>query len=147
MTEREHIWKPLRENLTGVHFLRVENTAVTGAPDINGCRGGREIWIEAKIFAGNKIHFRPTQIPWIARRSAHGGTVWILARKDDRLLLYSSRALPILLQQGVAAIDGIKGIRADPMDVTGLAQFSTSKPFDWPALEAHLFGDSINVNG
>ena len=138
MTEKSHIWKPLRENTPNVQWTRVENTAVPGAPDIHGFRHGRDIWIETKIFHGNKISFRPTQIAWIMKRQAHGGNTWILARRNDSMLLYKSTALQTLLDAGVVAIDGVKSGRANP-DLVFTESLAFPKPFNWQRLETVLF--------
>jgi len=103
------------------------------------------VWLELKVFKGNRIQFRPSQVAWISRRVAHGGRVYILARKDDRLILYEGKQLHDLLEAGVAAIDDVKGPKALTPAIVSLAYFITTqhnKQFDWPALENALFPPS-----
>lgn len=138
MTERKHIWPLLKQNISAA-WTRIENTAVPGAPDVHG-QNGTSVWIENKIFTGRKLHFRPSQPAWIMRHVAHGGRVFIIARKNDTLLLWRGSDLPELLRRGTASVDGIASPVAPPGLSVDLAVWASSKPFDWPGLQKVLFG-------
>ena len=101
MTETTGVNKLVRDHAVGVHWMRVENTATPGTPDLNGCHCGREAWIESKLIrTGNKIHFQPTQAPWIIHRTACGSRVFILVRRGDELRLWSGGEIGELLTRG-----------------------------------------------
>lgn len=79
-----------RKNMPKVHWQRIENTAGSGVPDINGCFHC-EVWIEFKEARGKTIILRPEQVAWLMRRSRAGGRCFIAVRRktkrDDQLLL------------------------------------------------------------
>ena len=104
--------------------MRVENSAGTGQPDLNGCWHGIEVWVELKIFKGNQLIFRSTQPEWIRRRIGAGGRVFVLARKDDTLYLYD----------GLSA-----GNRSAETWLNVLPLFCTSIPFDYDGLLKKIF--------
>lgn len=105
--------------------MRVENLVGTGQPDVNGCLNGVEVWVELKyVRSGWAIKFQPTQPAWILKRTAYGGRVFILARKDDTFYLYRGAQVRELLD---------RGLRVDPL-------LRLEKPFNWPRLLEVLFG-------
>ena len=55
------------------HWVRVENTAGVGMPDVNVSIRGREHWIELKRLIGGKLHMRAAQVNFAKKRIAHGG--------------------------------------------------------------------------
>lgn len=72
----------LREDL---HMCRVENSAISGMPDVEGCFRGNQFWIELKCIdrpmkesTSLRPKFRPTQIPWMKRRLGAHGKVFVL---------------------------------------------------------------------
>lgn len=132
MTEQAHVWAPLRRNTpVGVHWNRIENTAGTGMADLNGCHRGVEVWIENKIYKGNRVEFRPTQPGWIMTRRMAGGRVFVLARKDDSFLLYDGGRVLQLAEQGIGTP----------------ALFVTNKhdgTWDWGGLLCTIFGHTVD---
>lgn len=67
----------IRESL---HMCRLENSAVKGTPDVEGCLCGNQFWIELKTeprrsYKDTKIKpkFQDGQIPWFKRRIKAGG--------------------------------------------------------------------------
>ena len=128
MKESTHVWGPLRKNSpVSVHWNRIENAVGTGMSDLEGCHGGVSVWVENKVYEGNKVHFQPTQPVWIIRRRMAGGRVFVLARKLDTFYLYDGARVNDLIR------DGIK----TPAD------FTMSKPWDWSALLAAIFGHNV----
>jgi|TARA_R100000455_G_C6164861_1_gene48669 penicillin-binding protein-related factor A (putative recombinase) len=91
MAKEKNLWLLVRDNLKDFHLQRIE-TGMTGSgvPDVNGCYAGVEFWLELKDVStnSNKIGLRVMQVSWIARRVAHGGKVFVLARKLNKLYLY-----------------------------------------------------------
>jgi hypothetical protein len=137
------LWKVMRGKLTHCAWDRIENSVSAGISDLHVTSRGISRWIELKVFKSNKLIFQPSQPPWIARQTMHGGKVLILARKHDqnldRLLLFKGCQLPQLLEAGVASIDGAPPTgRADVL-VIEQAVFQTPRPFDWKALEHAMF--------
>jgi hypothetical protein len=137
MTEREHIYKPMRKALPGVDWLRIENLVGEGMADINGCLKGVEAWIETKIVNGNQIRFQPFQPAWLINRLAHGGRAFVLARKDDELMLWGGLALNNLLR--------LVEERGDKLVVDHrlvLPSLALLKPFNWSALSTIIFHEA-----
>jgi hypothetical protein len=142
MTEQRHVWEPLRKATSPpVDWMRLENLVGTGMSDANGCLNGVEVWVEHKIVKGHRIIFRPTQPAWMTRRAIHGGRVFVLARKDDFLYLWSGPGLRVLLQscqtQGDTLVADYRA--ADPV-------LLLPKPFDWQLLLETLFGHKATEN-
>lgn len=133
MTEKSHVW-PLLKNLLNVDFMRVENNAGTGAPDVNGCYMGVSVWIENKIIKGKRTTFQPTQPSWIFTRTNHGGRVFVLARKDDTLYLYEGWRVRQWAVAGRVLSDG--GISVEPQNPI----LTLEKPYDYLALRTAIFG-------
>jgi hypothetical protein len=82
----------IRERLPG-HLVRIENLAGIGQPDVNGCHEGSEAWVELKVVKGNYIYFRSSQIAFFSRRCKEKGRVFVLARKDDDILVFKAESV------------------------------------------------------
>jgi Holliday junction resolvase len=136
----QQLWHVMRDNLLRVNWDRIENSVTTGISDLIGTKNGRVVWVELKVFEGNKIHFQKTQPAWIYQKLAAGGNVYILARNLERLLLYEGKQLRRLIEARVATVEGasIRG-RADAAEIEAAALLIISKPFDWCSLENALF--------
>ena len=70
-----------------LHLIRIENSVLSGTPDVEGVFEGSQFWIELKVAEPQKtetskitIKFRPAQIPWIQRRSEAGGRAFVLVQ-------------------------------------------------------------------
>ena len=127
MAKEKNLWLLLRENITEVHWQRIE-TGMTGAgiPDVNGCAKGKEFWIELKeVHSGNSLTLRPMQVAWLAKRAMHGGQVFVLARKNNIIKLYH--------------IDSLE--RAHDLVKTGFkseALVTLEIPYEWKTLYSAL---------
>jgi hypothetical protein len=135
--KESYFWSQVKAGLTSaeVDLCRIENTAGSGISDVNACCGGREIWIELKVFHGNRLYFRNSQRAWIVRRGQVGGRVFILARRDDEILLY--RAIDIVVGPHTTGSDG-KSFSVAAEDLP-LPIFRGAKPFKWNLIRAILF--------
>ncbi len=134
MTERQGAWEPLRKALPHVHWQRLENLVGSGVPDVNGCLNGIEAWVETKLIKGNQITFQPFQPAWLLKRLHHGGRVFVLARKDDTLMLWGGSALAELLR---SVKERGKVLVADYNDSIPLVL--THQPFNWRVIANVLF--------
>lgn len=79
---------------------RIENGISSGAPDVNGCLSGEDVWMELKSpqrtpkrattalmnCAGNHPLLQ-TQINWFARQRQASGIAFILVRTEHHLIL------------------------------------------------------------
>jgi len=84
----KHFWGDIRKNVTGPHWQRIESgQAGVGIPDLNGCMGGVEVWVELKIIVGTKIRLTTHQIIWLRQRWHHGGRSFVLARHPKTKLM------------------------------------------------------------
>jgi Holliday junction resolvase len=137
MKESE-FWRQVKVGLEaqGAHLSRIENTAGSGIPDVNACRGGVEVWIELKIFHGRRLYFRNSQRSWIFRRDAAGGQIFVLARKDERLFLYCGIDC---VRVSSSSMVGDKSFSVLDVDLPNPI-YSCMKPFKWPQIRDAIFG-------
>ena len=129
MAREKDLWLLLKNNLTDIHFQRIE-TGLTGSgvPDVNGCAKGKEFWIELKeIHRGKSLTLRPMQVAWMAKRSAVGGQVFVLARKQDVIKLYH-----------VDGLSGAKELQENPKGFYQQSLVTLIKPYEWGNLYSAL---------
>ena len=129
MAKEKDLWLLLKNNLTDIHFQRIE-TGLTGSgvPDVNGCAKGKEFWIELKeIHRGKSLTLRPMQVAWMAKRSAVGGQVFVLARKQDVIKLYH-----------VDGLSGAKELQENPKGFYQKSLVTLIKPYEWDNLYSAL---------
>lgn len=129
MAREKDLWLLLKNNLTDIHFQRIE-TGLTGSgvPDVNGCAKGKEFWIELKeIHRGKSLTLRPMQVAWMAKRSAVGGQVFVLARKQDVIKLYH-----------VDGLSGAKELQENPKGFYQNSLITLIKPYEWGNLYSAL---------
>ena len=108
-------WNSIRKALTEVHWQRIETATSQGVPDVNGCCGGDEFWLELKVVTGNKVHLRADQAAWLMRRADAGGTVWIVIRHKDDIKLYDRYQSNDLIMDGMVTVPRVL----------------FEKPYDW----------------
>jgi Holliday junction resolvase len=115
------LWKLLRENVTGVHWTRIESWSSPGVPDVNGCASFGEFWIELKVAKNNKIALSPHQISWLISRCRIGGRAFVLTRegRKDPLFLFSGFQARELATSSILEIEPMVKIEA---------------PYDWDIL-------------
>jgi penicillin-binding protein-related factor A (putative recombinase) len=127
MAKEKNLWALLRDNLLDFHLQRIE-TGMTGSgvPDVNGCKKGKEFWVELKeIHSGNSLTLRPMQVSWLAKRAMHGGQVFVLARKNDEIKLFH--------------VDGLEGVQQLVKDgFKSKALLTLTIPYEWEALSSAL---------
>ena len=129
MAKEKDLWLLLKNNLTDIHFQRIE-TGLTGSgvPDVNGCAKGKEFWIELKeIHRGKSLTLRPMQVAWMAKRSAVGDQVFVLARKQDVIKLYH-----------VDGLSGAKELQENPKGFYQKSLVTLIKPYEWGNLYSAL---------
>ena len=129
MAREKDLWLLLKNNLTDIHFQRIE-TGLTGSgvPDVNGCAKGKEFWIELKeIHRGKSLTLRPMQVAWMAKRSAVGGQVFVLARKQNVIKLYH-----------VDGLSGAKELQENPKGFYQKSLVTLIKPYEWGNLYSAL---------
>jgi|TARA_B100001059_G_scaffold235860_1_gene283364 penicillin-binding protein-related factor A (putative recombinase) len=129
MARERDLWLLLKNNLTDIHFQRIE-TGLTGSgvPDVNGCAKGKEFWIELKeIHRGKSLTLRPMQVAWMAKRSAVGGQVFVLARKQNVIKLYH-----------VDGLSGAKELQENPKGFYQKSLVTLIKPYEWGNLYSAL---------
>jgi hypothetical protein len=97
MSPERNFWRLIRDHLPG-HKERVENAAVSGFPDVNGCSKGAEYWVELK--APNVRTVTPddvdrveklledTQYVWHNRRVRQGGRVFVAIKYATAVALF-----------------------------------------------------------
>ena len=77
------LWAEIRGHTSGIDWMRVENgQMMLGVPDVNGCRGGVEVWLELKATDAWAVVVRPEQCGWAERRMRSGGRVFLLTRRS-----------------------------------------------------------------
>lgn len=124
--KESYLWQTLRQGLPRVQWSRIESTAGSGIPDVNGFLDREEVWLELKIMRGSRLEFRQSQVAWIGRRLALGANnVFVLARKADELFLFDAH---VVLRPPVR-VEG-NSVWVEP----GNPVLTLQKPFDWQQL-------------
>ena len=82
------LWKLVKENLSDIHWTRIENRVGQGIPDCYGIKDGISIWVELKVIYNNKIKLSPFQKSWHFTHSLKGGRSFSLATTLPYRLLY-----------------------------------------------------------
>jgi Holliday junction resolvase len=115
------LWKLLRENVTDVHWTRIESWVSPGVPDVNGCASFGEFWIELKVAKNNKVTLSPHQISWLLSRCRVGGNAFVLTKEGRRgpLFLFSGLQAKELATSSILEIEPMVKIEA---------------PYDWDLL-------------
>jgi hypothetical protein len=145
MLESE-LWSLIKRGLDKnplIHSCRVESTVGTGMSDVNTCRAGVERWIELKVSHGNWLHFRNSQRGWIARRTAAGGVVLVLARHIDSLFLWN--APDLLTPDMVESVDD-KSFKVSLGLALPLKIDAWSKPYPWSTIADEIFRPRAATN-
>ena len=92
-------WKTVPRSMLDVN--RVENSAGTGMPDVEGFYKTDQFWLELKVAERPKSklteidvkHLRPKQVQWLHNRWLVGGNAWILLRVESTTSKSSSAYL------------------------------------------------------
>jgi hypothetical protein len=71
------LWKLVKENLSDIHWTRIENRVGQGIPDCYGIKDGISIWVELKVIHSKKIKISPFQKSWHFTHSLKGGRSFI----------------------------------------------------------------------
>jgi len=87
-------------------------------PDVNGCYGGHEFWLELKCTTSDRVSLSPFQVSWHMRRAASGGRSWILVGHSSHNAITLHR--------------GGDALRLMEDGVSSTIAFSYSAPIDWP---------------
>jgi len=82
------LWHLLRDNITDIHWVRIESWSTPGVPDLNGCAEFGEFWVELKIIKNKRVVLSPHQVAWHLTRARHSGVSFILAREAARTPLF-----------------------------------------------------------
>lgn len=140
--------KIFRKKLPDIDWTSIETGGTgKGIPDSNGCKNGREFWIEYKLTDAWAVGLEPEQVGWLTRRARFGGRVFVAVRRKttagprkggavDELWLYrgsDSRELKAL------------GIKDGPTPL-----FTTSggpSKWNWSAIRQALLVEQRLVSG
>jgi hypothetical protein len=102
------------KHLPEVHWQGIETGGTgRGIPDLNGCVGGVEFWIECKLTGAWAVTFEIGQVAWLERRARAGGRTFVAVRRHapsgprrgaaiDALYLYPGVAARTLSEKGMA---------------------------------------------
>ena len=130
-TEKK-LYQALKTNLRKVHWQRIETGALQqGVPDVNGCYGGREFWVELKCTTTDSVSLTPFQCSWHMRRASAGGRSWIMVAHSKHNVMTLHR--------------GVDAVRLLEQGVSSSIAFKINAPVDWPMVLSQLcLTDSLN---
>lgn len=137
MLERE-FWASVKNGLgqiQGTMLDRLENELGSGIPDVTACCGGRDAWLELKVFKGNFLWFRTSQRVWITKAALVGRRVFVLARDGDYVKLYDAFACMQAEHTPYAQRKAFSVHR----DKLPSPLFFNVKPINWANLHAIIF--------
>lgn len=126
-------WALLKKNLVGPHWVRVENTVMSGTPDVNGGFRGVERWIELKVATRNRlVKFQSAQVPWLFQRSLKGTLPVVLVLDDDLIKVFHPS---LSKSSSVSAGEGWHYV-----SIFGVGPLLTlTYPYEWSKLLDFLF--------
>jgi hypothetical protein len=91
----------MRDALRGKWFARrIENLAGAGTPDVVWASGVSGV-LELKVAVGNRVRFRPGQIPWMLAWIEHGGRGHVVVWHRERIKVFDGARALELHQNGV----------------------------------------------
>ena len=123
-TEKK-LYQALKTNLRKVHWQRIETGALQqGVPDVNGCYGGREFWVELKCTTTDSVSLTPFQCSWHMRRASAGGRSWIMVAHSKHNVMTLHR--------------GVDAVRLLEQGVSSSIAFEINAPVDWPMVLSQL---------
>lgn len=86
-TFRKNFVKWFKDLYPKDHIQNIESEATAaGVPDINACKGGKEVWIELKSGPLTKASIKPGQFVWHIKRAQAGGTTWVVQRLPNGVI-------------------------------------------------------------
>ena len=114
MADESIVYKTLKKLHPQAHWVRLEAWSAVGCPDVNGCLGGVDIWVESKevylssdrnlddsldaiVKAGNT---RKSQMAWLTLRALAGGNVYVGFMLNGKLIMLNGR-LSVRLKRGM----------------------------------------------
>jgi hypothetical protein len=138
-----YFWQQVKGGLESLdtHLSRVENTAGTGISDVTACHQGIEVWLELKIVHSKRLYFKNSQRIWIAKRTAVGGNVKVVARKDSELFVWDARPVVLDCPHTPSTDNKAFSIKEDDMPAP---LYHCRQPFNWREIKATIFGKSAN---
>ena len=90
------LWKTIRDKLPNFFIQRIETQIERGIPDVHYCVAGISGWIEGKYIKSpkrdnTKIKLKLTveQIAWYKPYNHYGGRIYVLAKKDRDVYLFT----------------------------------------------------------
>ena len=73
------LWHSIKQNMSDVHWTRIESWALPGVPDCYGCKDGIMFWLELKMSTKvNKAKLSPFQKSWHFSHARQGGRSFIM---------------------------------------------------------------------
>lgn len=136
------LWALLRSHMPHADWQRIETGGTgRGIPDVNGCLGGTETWLELKATAGWAVAIRPEQVAWAERRTRAGGRVLLVTRRRctpgprrkgaDEIWIHRATDIRYVSMLGLKAGNGPRPI---------LMYEGGPQSWLWPAIEEVIFG-------
>jgi len=93
----------MRNALRGRWFAqRLENVSGVGTPDVVWTSAPASGVLELKIARGDRVPFRPGQIPWMLNWVEHGGRGHVLVWKDDMVKVFEGKYALDLKRRGIS---------------------------------------------
>ena len=126
------LYQSLKANLPKVHWQRIETGALQqGVPDVNGCYGGKDFWLELKVSTTDTVSLTALQCAWHMRRCSSGGATWVLVSNPS--------------QSTLALIPGNQSVTLRDHGLSSCKAFTFKAPIDWPGLlRAICMTDSLD---
>ena len=79
MKPESKFWHSIKQNMSNVHWTRIESWALPGVPDCYGCKNGVMFWLELKTSTKvNKAKLSPFQKSWHFSHAKQGGRSFIM---------------------------------------------------------------------
>jgi hypothetical protein len=130
-------WNSIKQNMSDVHWTRIESWALPGVPDCYGCKDGVMFWLELKTSTKvNKAKLSPFQKSWHFSHARQGGRSFIMHQiLGERLIcIFSSSIVPSIGALSPKHASKCWALPASPAAWAEMQDYILHSPLQKPAL-------------
>ena len=130
-------WNSIKQNMSDVHWTRIESWALPGVPDCYGCKDGVMFWLELKTSTKvNKAKLSPFQKSWHFSHARQGGRSFIMHQiLGERLMcIFSSSIVPSIGALSPKHASKCWAIPASPAAWAEIQDYILHSPLQKPAI-------------
>ena len=130
-------WNSIKQNMSDIHWTRIESWALPGVPDCYGCKDGVMFWLELKTSTKvNKAKLSPFQKSWHFSHARQGGRSFIMHQiLGERLIcIFSSSIVPSIGALSPKHASKCWALPASPAAWSAIQDYILHSPLQKPAI-------------